>query len=47
MQDLYTEHCKILFKEIFKNLNKWKDIPCPKTEDNKDGSRPQINLEIH
>lgn len=26
-QALYTENYKALWKEIFKNLNKWKDTP--------------------
>ena len=28
VKDLYLENCKILKKDIEKNTNKWKHIPC-------------------
>ena len=31
-KDLYPENCKTLMKEIKDDTNKWKDIPCSRTE---------------
>ena len=33
MKDLYTKNCKTLMKEIEKDTNKWKDVPCSLQDD--------------
>ena len=32
-KELYTENYKTLMKEIKKNINRWRDIPCPGFEE--------------